>query len=131
MKMINCETLNHTNKNKIIMLKIIAFLTFTLLFFFTSYSEEATDTRTKYQIIDDSVHFTDGRVISYEQFSKENPEIVEDSKENKKVNKNENTEVEDGRIISSWKFYTIMLTFPVFLILLFILVFIRGRRKDK
>lgn len=106
-------------------------LIFTILFFNIGFAEQAPINKPKYQIIDDSVHFTDGRVISYEQFSKENPEMIDDSKEKKKSNKNENTEVEDGRIISSWKFYTIMLAFPVFLILLFILVFIRGKRIDK
>lgn len=113
------------------MINRILAISFTLFCINIGFAERAPDNKSKYQIIDDSVHFTDGRVISFEQFSKENPETVVDSKEKKKVNKNENTEVEDGRIISSWKFYTIILAFPVFLILLFILVFIRGRRKDK
>lgn len=107
-------------------------LTFTLsLLLNLLFAEQAPDNKTKYQIINDSVHFTDGRVISFEQFSKENPEIVEDSKEKTKTNNNENSEVENGRIISNWKFYTIMLAFPIFLILLFVLVFIRGRKKNK
>ena len=111
------------------MIKIFSILTYTLLLSITVFAEQAPDNKSKYQIIDDSVHYTDGRVISFEQFSKENPEIIDNKKE--KANKNENIPVENGRIISSWKFYTIMLAFPIFLILLFILVFIRGRKKDK
>ena len=109
------------------MIKIFSILTYTLLFSMTVFAEQAPDNKTQYQIIDDSVHYTDGRVISFEQFSQENPEIIDNKKE--KGNKNENIPVENGRIISSWKFYNIMLAFPFFLILLFVLVFVRGRRK--
>lgn len=116
-------------------------------------AEQAPDNKTKYQIIDDSVHYTDGRVISFEQFSKENQQLdsihlidgsvyskeeykimlshlVRHVKNVEKPTKKENKELENGRIISNWKFYTIMLAFPIFLILLFVLVFVRGRRKQ-
>lgn len=110
------------------MIKIFSILTYTLLFSITVFAEQAPDKKIQYQIIDDSVHHTDGRVISFEPFSQENAEIIDDKKE--KVNTNENVSLENGRIISSWKFYTIMLAFPIFLILLFVLVFVRGRRKQ-
>ncbi len=109
------------------MIKLFSILTYTLFLSITVFAEQAPDNKTQYQIIDDSVHYTDGRVISFEQFSQENPEIIDNKKE--KGNANENVSLENGRIISNWKFYTIMLAFPIFLILLFVLVFVRGRRK--
>ena len=62
------------------MIKIFSILTYTLLFSITVFAEQAPDNKSKYQIIDDSVHYTDGRVISFEQFSKENPEIIDNKK---------------------------------------------------
>lgn len=109
------------------MIKIFSILTYTLLFSFTVFAEQAPDNKKQYQIIGDSVHYIDGKAISFEQFSNENPEIIDNTKQ--KGNTNENISLENGRIISNWKFYTIMLAFPIFLILLFVLVFVRGRRK--
>jgi hypothetical protein len=83
------------------------------------YADQAPTDKKKYQIIEDSVHFTDGRVISFTEFEKENSQIQ---------NKKEVTNSEENkRIIPSWKYYTLMLAFPLFLILLFVLVFVRGR----
>jgi len=140
-------------KKSIMKIKIIILLALSLLTNLL-FADQAPDNKSKYQIIDDSVHYTDGKVISFEEFSNENkqldsihlldgsvysieeykkllPSFIKKSKKAKSDNKNENTPVENGRIISNWKFYTIMLAFPIFLILLFILVFIRGRRSDK
>ena len=110
------------------MIKIFSILTYNLLFSITVFAEQDPDKKIQHHIIDNSVHYTDGKVISFEQFSKENTEIIDDKKE--KVNTNENVSLENGRIISNWKYYTIMLAFPIFLILLFVLVFVRGRRKQ-
>jgi hypothetical protein len=87
-------------------------------------ADQAPDDKTKYQIIDDSVHFTDGRVISFEEFEKENF-VMKDEKTETKKEKSE----EGKSIVPSWKYYTLMLSFPVFLILIFVLVFIRGRKR--
>ncbi len=107
------------------MIKIFPTLAFALLFFTIGFADQAPDVKTRYQIIDDSVHFTDGRVISFEEFEKENSE----ANEGKIARKTSGTESEEEKsIIPSWKFYTLMLAFPVFLILIFVMVFIRGRK---
>lgn len=110
------------------MLKIFSTLVFASFFYILGFSDKPPEEKTRYQIIDDSVHFTDGRVISFDEFEKENSEIEEE----KIARKTSETESEENKgVIPSWKFYTLMLAFPVFLILLFVLVFIRGRKRKQ
>lgn len=110
-------------------MKIFLSLAFAILFSLHASADQAPTPERNYEIIDDSVYFIDGRVISFEEFNKENQGTSDDTTVKSKNPTKENTEKENGRIISNWKFYTIMLAFPIILIIIFILVFIRGKKK--
>lgn len=95
----------------------IPFLFFLFLVSTLLYSEQAPSDKSTMIPATDTVHYGD---------SHHSDDIIASNETKNESSSDSNSEA-DG-IIPSWKLYTIMLAFPIILILIFIFVYIRGKR---
>ncbi len=97
-------------------MKFLLFLFFVFSFSFL-YSERLPVDTTVLSPLKDTVRAGD------HHHSNDNPDSI-----GVKNEKSEESNSESDGIISTWKLYTIMLAFPIILIIIFIFVYIRGKR---
>lgn len=115
-------------------MKNLSFLFLLLCITLSLSAERMPDYKKLYAIKNDTVFGPDGFVLSLDSFWKVDPgvaAIITDTLTKEPIEEKEEKENptdEESDFTSSWKFYLLILAFPVILIGILVLVFFRGKR---
>lgn len=105
-------------------MKYLFFLLFALNFLSPAKAERPAENSEQGIITDTLVQTYDHLLKKLEKDSSDN----ESKKSDKNLDESEEDQNTDSNFMSSWKFYVIILAFPVILIGILLLVFVRGRK---